>query len=163
MPPGQPTKYKPEYCQEVVSFLGQGHSVRAFAGQVKVTTESIYTWMHEYPEFSDAVKLGKAACVKWYEQFFKAMAAGQIRPIDGGKTNAAAAIFLAKNIIGWKDRLDIEGQVQLSVEVQHKLEGSTKAELIELAKEAIEFLESKKKPVVIDLPKQLTAVSDRTQ
>jgi hypothetical protein len=162
MPAGRPTSYKPEYCQEVIIFLGQGHSLKAFAGHIKTSADTVFEWVHQHPEFSDSVKKGRAACVKWYEQFFKAMAAGQIKPSDGGKTNAAAAIFLAKNIIGWKDRLDIEGQVQVSVDIQHRLEGSTKIELIALAKEAIELLEAKKKPIVIDLPKQLSTNSDRT-
>jgi len=158
MPAGRPTKYNPEYCERLIDVMGQGNSFRAFAADIRVTEDTVWRWYNEIPEFSEAYKTGLIVCNKFWENFFKAAAFGKIP-----NANITAAIWATKRILHWRDKIDVEGQVQLSVEVQHKLEGSTKAELIELAKEAIDFLESKKKPVVIDLPKQLTAVSDRTQ
>lgn len=51
---GQPTKYKPEYCQLVIDHMSRGLSFESFAGVVGTCKQTIYSWMAKYPEFLDA-------------------------------------------------------------------------------------------------------------
>jgi hypothetical protein len=60
---GQPTLYKPEYCDLVVDKMADGISLTAFAGSIRVAKETVYAWMSDHSEFSDAVARGRAARV----------------------------------------------------------------------------------------------------
>ena len=56
MTAGRPTDYRPEYCDEVVSFMADGKHVIEFAAHVGVAKSTVYKWAEELPEFSDALK-----------------------------------------------------------------------------------------------------------
>ena len=58
---GRPTKYKPEYVQiaKPVAKLGATDSDLADVFQVRIST--IRLWMNIYPEFSEAIRVGKDA------------------------------------------------------------------------------------------------------
>ena len=55
-PGGRPTKFKPEYCEAIVEFMGQGYSKTAFAGSIGVSRDTILEWAKGYPEFSGAAR-----------------------------------------------------------------------------------------------------------
>lgn len=57
---GRPTKYREAYCNEVIETMATGLSLTAFAGDIGVSRDTVNEWQHVYPEFSDAVKVGKA-------------------------------------------------------------------------------------------------------
>ena len=59
--------YRVDYCDDVVDFLKDGHSLAAFAGKIGVNTKSIYNWMGKHPEFADAVKRAQAKSALWWE------------------------------------------------------------------------------------------------
>jgi transposase len=58
---GRPTKYDPAYCDMAVEYMAQGYSMTAFAGSIRVSRSTINEWMANYPEFSEAIKVGKPA------------------------------------------------------------------------------------------------------
>ena len=58
---GRPTKYRPEYCEQVVAFMGKGYSLTAFAGEIGICGDTARQWQHDHPKFSAAVKRGQAA------------------------------------------------------------------------------------------------------
>lgn len=60
---GRPTTYKPEYCDQVIDYMGKGHSLTGFAGHIRMSRDTMYEWMAVHPEFSDAVHRGRAARV----------------------------------------------------------------------------------------------------
>lgn len=60
MPAGRPTKYDPSYCDAVVETMATGLSLTAFAGDIDVHRGTINEWMETHPEFSEAVRVGKA-------------------------------------------------------------------------------------------------------
>jgi hypothetical protein len=60
MPAGRPSKYDPRYCDEVIETMALGLSLTAFAGDIGVHRGTINEWMGEHPEFSEAVRVGKA-------------------------------------------------------------------------------------------------------
>lgn len=59
--PGQPTLYRPEYCDLVIEEMAKGYSLGAFAGTVGVSRATINVWMAQHPEFLEATSRAKAA------------------------------------------------------------------------------------------------------
>lgn len=126
-PVGAPTKYDPNIGDKLIKWQAQGGSLTSFAYEINVSRDTLYEWQNHHQEFSDAIKKGQWALNKWFETLFKTMAAGQLKRVvkemvkvlpDGteevlsreyGPTqgSAAAAIFMAKNMIGWRDKQDI--------------------------------------------------------
>lgn len=101
MPAGRPTKYKSEYCDEVVKFCSTGLSLTAFAGSILVARSTINEWMEQHPEFSEAVKVAKAVRTgALEEQMFSAT--------EGPKVTAR--IFALKNADPdeWRDKVQQE-------------------------------------------------------
>lgn len=95
---GRPTDYDPSHCDEAVVFLAQGYSLAAFAGHIGVARSTVYKWVDEHPEFSDAVKTGQAGAILWWERRNKEFA-------ETGEGNATAIIFGLKNRASdeWRD------------------------------------------------------------
>ena len=54
MPGGQPTKYKPEYCDEVIELGKQGKSVIQMCAHFDTARQTIDNWCAQNPEFLDA-------------------------------------------------------------------------------------------------------------
>lgn len=100
---GRPSKYQPEYCEEVIACLAEGHSVTAFAGRIGVSRVTVFNWANEYPEFFNALKIGQARAVEFWEKILAKVAR------DGGG-NATAVIFALKNRAAedWSDKVVTE-------------------------------------------------------
>lgn len=96
---GRPSAYSEAYCNEVIEFLAQGHSVTAFAGHIGVARSTVFKWADEIDEFSDALKIGQAKATSFWETILVKVAR------DGGG-NATAAIFGLKNRAAedWNDK-----------------------------------------------------------
>ena len=134
-PGGRPTKYKPEYCQQLIDFMSDGFSLEAFAGKVSVTKDTVYQWRDKYPEFSDSIKVGFAKCRVFWEDMGKK---GLFTDKEE-KFNATVWIFNMKNRFGWRDQQSVElsgpggGPVQ-TMSIKPELLALTDEELKELLK-----------------------------
>lgn len=102
-PVGRPTKYKPEYCEAVVEHMREGASLTSFAAEIGVARSTIEEWASVHPDFSGAVKRGKAVCAAWWEKLGRNGA-------QGGEVNPTLVIFGLKNMAAddWRDRKDID-------------------------------------------------------
>jgi hypothetical protein len=100
---GRPSKYDPAFCESVIECLGEGHSVTAFAGRIGVNRSSVFEWAKNHPEFSNALKIGQAKAVEFWEKILAKVAK------DGGG-NATAVIFALKNRASddWADKIQTE-------------------------------------------------------
>jgi len=67
-PVGRPSLYDPAYCQQVVDHMATGASLTSFAAEIDVARDTITEWASAHPEFSVAVKRGKAKCAAWWEK-----------------------------------------------------------------------------------------------
>lgn len=76
MTAGRPTDYKPEYCDEVVSFMADGRHVIEFAAHIGVAKSTVYKWAEELPEFSDALKKAQTKSMAWWINLDKNKASG---------------------------------------------------------------------------------------
>ena len=121
---GRPTKYDPKYCDELIKFFNiEPHfetpvvttykdgttkeevklipsdlpTLASFASSIGVHRDTIHQWATEHKEFSDTIKEAK----EHQERIL--VTNGLI-----GLYQGAFAIFTAKNVIGWKDKTEIE-------------------------------------------------------
>ncbi len=107
--------YRDAYCDEVVDFLKDGHSLAAFAGHIGVSPDTLYEWMKTHPEFAEAVKRAKAKSILWWERRLLDLA-------QTGQGNAAAITFGLKNRAPqeWRDKTHTE--LSGTVERIHRVE-----------------------------------------
>lgn len=98
---GRPSKFQEAYCNEVIATMGTGLSLTAFAGEIGVARSTINVWMAEYPQFSEAVKIGTAKRVAYLE---RRLLDGEIGP------RVTSHIFALKNADPeeWKDKREVE-------------------------------------------------------
>lgn len=68
MSAGQPTKYKPEYCQALIEHMEKGGSFASFAAVARVCIDTVFEWAKIYPEFSDAKKQGTGLLLAFDER-----------------------------------------------------------------------------------------------
>ena len=100
---GRPSKYKPEYCEQLIEHCKQGLSFEAFAGSIPVHKDTIYEWAKKYPEFDEAKRTGAALSLLFWEKLGVAGAVGKVPGF-----NPTTWIFNMKNRFGWRDRQELE-------------------------------------------------------
>lgn len=123
-PSGRPSAYQESFCDEVISHMADGGSKASFAAKVGVHEDTVYEWIKVHPRFSESIKRGQAALETWFQELFQRMATGQLVRMKSKTTapdgterieyeptngNAASAIFMAKNMINWRDKREISG------------------------------------------------------
>ena len=65
---GRPSKFRPDYCTQVVEFMSEGLSLTAFAASVDVSRETIEEWKRRHPEFSASCARGMAKAQMHWER-----------------------------------------------------------------------------------------------
>jgi transposase len=104
---GRPTKFSEAYCNDVIETMATGLSLTAFAGEIGVARSTINEWMGAHPQFSEAVKVGKAKRTAALEKQMLAMENGPA---------VTARIFALKNADPeeWRDKQHVEHSVDES-------------------------------------------------
>lgn len=67
MKPGRPTKYKPEYCDKAIELGKRGKSFTYIAAELDIHKDTLYEWIKNYPDFSDAMTKSRYHSQKWWE------------------------------------------------------------------------------------------------
>ena len=118
---GRPTSYRPEFCQRVIKLMSEGRSLDGCAALLGVHPDSLYTWQKLHPEFSDAVKAGRAAGTAFWETRLLDVA-------QGGSGNAQAVQWALRNrsraASGWDHahaKVEVSGPNGGAVQVQTDL------------------------------------------
>lgn len=125
---GRPTKYKPEYCQKIIEFfdvpllelykdnLGltkeKPTSLKflfEFAKSIGVNDDTLNEWSHKHVEFSAALK----AVEKLRERHL-------VNNALEGRYNSTAFIFTMKNILGWRDKSEVEHSGDVMINYGHR-------------------------------------------
>lgn len=102
---GRPTKYKEEYCQQLIDHMEQGLSYESFAGVVSVSKQTIYDWEKSNPDFLDAKKTGTEKCRLFWEK----TGIGGLWGSKEANFNSAVWIFNMKNRFRWADKVEVSG------------------------------------------------------
>jgi|SRR3954464_5532491 hypothetical protein len=55
---GKPTKYKPEFCERLITHMSQGLSFESFAGSLSVCKQTVYNWRKLQKDFGIAFGIG---------------------------------------------------------------------------------------------------------
>lgn len=72
------------------------------AHHLGITKPTLDDWIELYPEFSFAVDKVRIACEARLAQMLDNLASGAAEKGNGG-----VAVFIAKNVLGWKDRQEV--------------------------------------------------------
>jgi len=101
---GRPTDYRPEYCEQVIAHMSEGASLTSFAASINCSRSTVGLWMDVHPEFSDAVKIGKAKCAYWWEKRGRMGANGE------QDVNPTLVIFGLKNMAPdeWREKQELQ-------------------------------------------------------
>lgn len=121
---GAPTTYREEYCEALVEYFearklamvtvtpdgsaaAQARAVcssvptlQGFAGSIGVTVTTLCNWANQHKPFFEARARAKAMQEQWFAD-----------ALSTGIANPTGAIFVAKNMLGWRDKIDIEQTV----------------------------------------------------
>jgi transposase len=76
-PGGRPTSYRPEFCRGIVALMAEGRSLEGCAALLGVHPDSLYEWQKVHPEFSEAVRAGRAAATTFWENRLLGVANGE--------------------------------------------------------------------------------------
>jgi len=102
---GRPTKYNDDVINQTCDYFADpqevaGDRLATIAGlsvYLGVHVDTIYEWKKRHPDFSDAIKLNEGHQVR---QLVNIM-------LDKDQYTTGS-IFVAKNILGWKDKTETE-------------------------------------------------------
>jgi hypothetical protein len=115
MTAGAPTKYKPQYCEEIVAYFDYKPSIEQivarkmangliefptfekFASIIGVHVDTMIEWCDVHEEFSEAYKI----CKQMQKAFLIQMGLNGLYP-------AAAFCFVAKNCTDMRDKTEVE-------------------------------------------------------
>jgi len=99
--PGQPSKYKKEYCKVLIDYMDRGGTFSGFCGEVRVAKSNVYDWVEKHKEFKEAKGIALGCHARWCDK--------QAREgMWGGKAfNPTVWIFMMKNMHGWKDKIEV--------------------------------------------------------
>jgi transposase-like protein len=102
MPGGRPTLYKPKILPKIRNMAQGGATDKEVADSIGIAVGTLYEWKNRYPEFGEALKVGKeVADCRIENQLFKQASEG----------NTVAMIFWLKNRQPkeWRDRQEHTG------------------------------------------------------
>lgn len=129
---GGPSKYRPEYCQQLIDFMAKGYSIEAFAGDISVCIDTISEWVKTHPEFSAAKRLGQTKSLRFWEM---QGIDGLRDEFQGSKFNSAVWIFNMKNRHRWRDKQEVEFEDKNET-AREKIKKLSTTELKKLIKES---------------------------
>jgi hypothetical protein len=111
MPAGQPTSYRPEFCELLIEHLKKGFSFEAFGAVADCCKATLYNWLDAHPEFLDAKKRGEShSRMKWEEIGMEGLWNSSGGPGEHHNLNTTAWIFNMKNRFGWRDSQPVEDE-----------------------------------------------------
>lgn len=131
----RPSKFKPEFIEQAAKLCKLGATDRDLADFFQVTISTLNLWKTQYPEFSESLKLGKAAADERVEQSLYHRAIGYSHEatkilmtkdgdvyreeyIERYPPDPVSCIFWLKNRRPdlWRDKHDIEHSGKVSLE-----------------------------------------------
>lgn len=112
---GAPAKYKKKYCEELIAHMSRGLSFETFAAVIDCVPRTLYNWEKKFPEFLQAKEKGFVKRAMMIEEHFARVTQGE------GEGNPALMIFRAKNLLGWRDKQEIEHQGDMQVAMNYNI------------------------------------------
>lgn len=102
-PVGKPTKYRPEFCDQLPAMFKEGEDVSVILIALDISRDTFYRWIKKYPEFKAAYAMGREYSKAYCTQKGWDLVNGMLKP--GG---TGAWIFMMKNKFNWQDRVEVD-------------------------------------------------------
>jgi hypothetical protein len=93
---GRKSKFKAEYCEQIISHMKNGNSFWSFGADVGVSMETLSNWTEMFPEFLEAKKIGEVHLLKYDENLGKAGIAGQLTRLAATVTDTKTGQVVKK-------------------------------------------------------------------
>lgn len=116
---GRPSKYKPEYCEELIKHAAEGLSYESFAGKLQVNIDTLYEWEKVHPAFSEAKSAARKASLYFWEKVGVLGTTGKLKGF-----NATSWVFTMKCRHGWREPQQID--VNIGNPIQINIDSSDK-------------------------------------
>ena len=132
---GRPAKYDPDCLPKVSAWAGAGATDREIAEYLEIGETTLYRWRHEYPEFREALAMGKEFADERVEKALYRRAIGytfdavKIMQHQGQEviipyqehippdTSAAMAWLKNRKPAVWRDKQEVEHSGNVTVEI----------------------------------------------
>jgi hypothetical protein len=105
-PPWRPSKYNPDFCDQVVTFGAEGKSRTWIAAQLGVLPDTMNEWAKVHPDFSDALTYAKALEQAYWEDLGR-----QHITTTGFAQNCWSRNMAARFPKEWRERQQVEHDV----------------------------------------------------
>jgi transposase-like protein len=157
---GAPTKYKLEYCEEIIESGKAGYSLTAFAGSIGVCRETVRQWRNKYPEFAEAAAVAAACAAVVWESKLIALA-------DGEPGNVTAVIFALKNRVGedWRDRTITEhtgkDEGPINIEITAEMARTMSDEKLAVLEDLLRMIERGELTPQLALPSKVPVIEGK--
>lgn len=104
---GRPSKYKEEYCSEIIEFMKDGSSKVQFCAHIGICYDTFLDWKKAHPLFSESIKIADMHCQAWWEDKGKKAVFGGVEGF-----NATGYIFNLKNRFPqhYRDKHEVDHQ-----------------------------------------------------
>lgn len=116
-PVGRPTKYKEEYCEQIIKFMKDGSSKVEFCAEIGIVYDTFLDWKEKYPAFSESIKKADLVCQAWWEKNGRKATFGEVEGF-----NSTGFIFQMKNRFprDYKDKQEVEhsGEIDIADRIQ---------------------------------------------
>jgi hypothetical protein len=76
---GRPSKYKEEYCDQIIEFMSNGASLCEFAAEISVNQDTVFEWAKVHPLFSEAVHIAQTKSQAAMEKIGRGAMMGKIK------------------------------------------------------------------------------------
>lgn len=133
--PGQPTKYKKEYCEMLIKHMARGLSFECFGAVVDASKQTLYDWCQANDEFLDAKQRGNELSRLFYEE---AGINGMMNKIPFFNSNIWTFSMKNKFRDEWKDQFDVNEKSKKSIKISGDLNLKTDQEVAREYKDKVE-------------------------
>jgi hypothetical protein len=110
----QRSKYKAEYCEEVIRMASAGYSLRAFCGNIGVAYETMTTWRATMPQFNEACREAEMKRHLFYEHT-------SLKNLNNKDFNNPLFKTLTSVVVRWKETtihdIKVNGETTMSLEI----------------------------------------------
>ena len=120
-----PTKYKPEYCEELKKHMATGMSYESFGAEVDCGRSTLYDWEDKYPEWKAAKKTATEKAQSFFEKRLIAKTSGQKfnnENFDTKLIDNSCLIFALKTrfhkTYGEKQEITNKGEIKVNLDSQ---------------------------------------------
>lgn len=98
---GRPSKIRQEHIDDLAQAGSDGETLHMWCARNKINHDTACEWVKKHPEFAEARKCHKSNLAAFYHKLGLDIVTGKI---EGA--SATTYIWMTKNLLGWRDRLE---------------------------------------------------------